>query len=160
MPTFASLYAANACTTVSRTVHAHQIVQILGICLISVPGETCLTIEKMLAFTAVGGVPFTNCSSNISHTNKDQDGDPFLPFSCILPVKGISINVDRCFFWSLYNPCSSEYAVSRIAFSFNALLSSFLQQSKDISMSFDLIAKVHNSCYAVWVCLCVSTSKK
>jgi len=61
----------------------------LGISFISVTGYTRSTVDPMFAFTAVGGVPFTNGSSIISHTNDVQDGAPFLSFSRTFPMKDI-----------------------------------------------------------------------
>jgi hypothetical protein len=76
-----------------RTVHAWQIVQILGISLIFVLGEKHLMDEIIFAFTDVGGVPLTICSIINSHMNRgEEEESPERFFHGTLPTNEIGLD--------------------------------------------------------------------
>ena len=90
----ASLLLAGTPTTTRSTVLPRRFVHMLGCSLIIVKGEKCRTVETMLAFTDVGGVPFAICSSINSQTKCGQElAPPPRPLPLILP----KITVAACY---------------------------------------------------------------
>ena len=72
-------HARNKHTITSKTVHARQIVQILGNSEIFVVGENVLINETMLELTDDGGVPLTNCSMISSQMKNGHEAFPLPP---------------------------------------------------------------------------------